>query len=801
PWDAWRVEAAIQQPPLAWDDPWLAPPETRALKADDVHVIDDRTLEANVQVDVPVAGGVATRKVPVRVLLRSETRGSIAAWRDFIVKELERASPANPVQAYRLRLREALATAGRGIRTLQAHRNLCEDFNEPTAARFEEIALCADVDVTPDADLEAVLAQLLLVATRLLAPPVRFHSLAELLARGLPVERLFEGPALRHGFLLDEDLAASELRTEVHGSDLLSAFMEVEGVVAVRSFTLSAHDEDGRVLVTGEPWRIVLEPGALPRLSPDRCRFVFFKRGIPFSANPEETRHKLTFFAEKEGLRDVTRPRGTPVDLAPPPGTWQGLDDYRSVQHDLPRVYGIGPEGLPDSAGSLRHAQARQLKTYLLFFDQLLANYLAQLAHLRERFSLDEGAQRTLFSEPLHLRPEFSELFQEGYAATQAPRDTLAEDEEAYTARRNRMLDHLLARFNERFAEYAAVMATLDRELGTERDLAAEKAAFLRAYPRVSAERGKGFDTGDANNLWPSDNVSGLERRLCGLLGIHRCERRDLASRLELHQKQDAGNVTGYGIRLRDPNGKILLSGSTRYTDLAAARAGLLQLDAYASQPERYALQQDAQGRHSFNLHNPSGEVIARRIESFATSEAAEAAIAHILATLEDVREREGMHLVEHLLLRPVSPAAKLLAVTLDPDCEPCPEDADPYTFRATLVLPAWLGRFTRLSFRAFLEQTARLEAPAHVHLKFCWVDLEQMRRFETALLPWLLERAQAQPDPERLVQRHNALVETLESLRPVYPTATLHNCQEDLGENPLLLGRTQLGTMPLEEE
>jgi len=168
---------------------------------------------------------------------------------------------------------------------------------------------------------------------------------------------------------------------------------------------------------------------------------------------------------------------------------------------------------------------------------------MAQLGHLRELFSLDAGPQRTLFSERLDLRPELSGLFQEGFSATQTPRDTLAEDEEEYTERRNRMLDHLLARFNERFAEYAAVMATLDRELGTERDLATEKAAFLRTYPRVSAERGKGFDTGDAEHLWPSDNVSGLERRLCGLLGIRRCERGNLASVMEVYEEKDTDDL------------------------------------------------------------------------------------------------------------------------------------------------------------------------------------------------------------------------------------------------------------------
>lgn len=801
PWDTWRRPEILQQPMLDWEDPWLAEVEASSLNTRDVQLVDDQTLETLVRVYVPSSSGNVTRDIPIRVLLRTANRGSIASWRSFIISELERSSAQNPLHAYRLRLRKAFSVVARAIRTLQSHRNLCEDFSEPTAARIEEIALCADVDVTPGADLEAVQARILLVAARLLAPPVRFHTLAELLSQGMPVERIFEGPPLDHGFLLDEELATSELRQEVHGSDLLGQLLEVEDVVAVRSFSMAAYDQHGRVLASGEPWTIRLEPNALPRLSPDRCKFVFYKRGIPFSANAEETRHKLTFFAEKEGMRDITRPQGMPLDLEPPTGTWQALDDFRSIQHDLPRVYGIGPEGLPDSADPRRKAQARQLKGYLLFFDQLLANYLAQLAHLREQFSLEPEQKRTLFSEPLFQRPEFAELFQDGFAGTQGARDALAEDEAEYMARRNRMLDHLLARFNERFAEYAAIMATLDRGTETDKGLITEKIHFLRDYPRMSAERGKGFDTGDAANLWPSDNVSGLERRVCGLLGIRQCERRDLASHLELYTEEDEDKTLEYRFRLVDLSGKILLSSSTRYSTEAAARAEMAEVDKYAPVRESYDLKQNTQGRYYFNLVNPSGEVIARRIESFATREAAEDAITYLVSHLAELRDREGMHLVEHILLRPMTQEDRLLKVTLEPDCEPCPEDADPYTFRATLVLPAWLERFSKPEFRTFLEQTARLEAPAHVYLKVCWVDTDQMRAFEAAFQPWLRERAEPRPDAKKLLEYQRALVDALESLRSVHPVATLHDCQEDIGENPLLLGRSQLGTLPIEED
>ncbi|HRF39180.1 MAG TPA: hypothetical protein PK198_10350, partial [Saprospiraceae bacterium] len=96
----------------------------------------------------------------------------------------------------------------------------------------------------------------------------------------------------------------------------------------------------------------------------------------------------------------------------------EDLPDYISIQNEFPRVYGIGETGLPESASLLRRVQARQFQGYLLFFDQLLADYLQQLSRLRDLFSLKQESQRpedarhTLFSAVLNQdnTPGFQKL-------------------------------------------------------------------------------------------------------------------------------------------------------------------------------------------------------------------------------------------------------------------------------------------------------------------------------------------------------------------------------------------------------
>ncbi len=71
------------------------------------------------------------------------------------------------------------------------------------------------------------------------------------------------------------------------------------------------------------------------------------------------------------------------------------------MQNQYPNAYGINANGLPFDAGVMRKAQAKQLKGFLLAFDQLLANFLAQLRHVKELFSVESASAQTYFFQYL----------------------------------------------------------------------------------------------------------------------------------------------------------------------------------------------------------------------------------------------------------------------------------------------------------------------------------------------------------------------------------------------------------------
>ena len=96
---------------------------------------------------------------------------------------------------------------------------------------------------------------------------------------------------------------------------------------------------------------------------------------------------------EKKGSnssKGIFKPEPLPYD-AP----LEGLGDYYSIQRDYPRVYRIGDGGLSAQATDTEVAQVRQFKGYLLFFERILTDYLAQLTHIRDIFSILPDSQRS----------------------------------------------------------------------------------------------------------------------------------------------------------------------------------------------------------------------------------------------------------------------------------------------------------------------------------------------------------------------------------------------------------------------
>ncbi|MCP4996287.1 MAG: hypothetical protein GY934_21310 [Gammaproteobacteria bacterium] len=398
---------------------------------------------------------------------------------------------------------------------LHACRNLCEEFEEIKILQTQMIQIDARIDIGPVEDATELLASVYKKIEDYLSPSLPFFTLEQMIAQGKRIEMIFDGPQLAHGFIDTQTLEKLQRRTSIYASDLINEIMSVPGVRAVGYIRILS---DGR----REAWALELNAGQAPKFDAYNTKIQLHKDELKVQLNATTV---IERFFELLKHENPSQPFDlSSRDIPAPTGRDRTLSNYFSIQHQFPLAYGVGAHGLPATAPLQRKAEARQLKAYLMFFDQLLANYFSQLAHMGELFSFQKAETATYFSQLLD-EPDL-DLDAIRRQEKDAHRNKLQEiTEESVTSkdalqRKNRFLNHLLARFSEQFTDYSLLLFSTMPEseaLSPADKLVRDKQAFLQHYPRISSARGTA-----SNYLkpWGPDNLSGLEERLQLKLGL-----------------------------------------------------------------------------------------------------------------------------------------------------------------------------------------------------------------------------------------------------------------------------------------
>ncbi len=475
------------------------------------------TLQVKFHADAADPASITTlhlQDVPMRVWFQSDAARRSLPLSD-LKKALEDGSVAGLIGKYHALVLEADRMVESVRLELQQRRNLGEDWCGIRGVATRDIAICADIEMDPAADIEGVTAEAFYRIDQYFSPEVPFHSLQELLERDVPVEQIFEGPKLRNGFLDDAEVDASTLRTAIYASDLVNLLMDIPGVLSIRNLVMSSFDREGKQSGPGERWDLAVPPQHQPRFYPQASKFLIFKNGLPVLPDISEVGEVLGVIKGRNAQPKF--PDGE-NDLAVPTGTYLQLQDYHPIQYQLPVTYGVAFEGLPSDASVARVAQARQLKGYLLFFEQMLVDYLAQLAHLSELFAVDASVAQTYFSSFIDdsmIRGVETELYKPGFDG--AGLQLLSESAATHLDRRNRFLDHLLSRFGESFADYAVMLfRTSTDKSAAQKELVERKIEFLRGIPAMTHDRAKAFNYTSQGSICDptSTNAAGLALRI-----------------------------------------------------------------------------------------------------------------------------------------------------------------------------------------------------------------------------------------------------------------------------------------------
>lgn len=394
---------------------------------------------------------------------------------------------------------------------LHQNRGLCEDFASIKVLEPEFIQVQIAIEIGPVEDVVDLMARVFEAIEDQFSPVIRLAGSRELLLAGRAMEDIFDGPLLHRGFITSGAFQSAERRTSVDSSDVIRVIMDVPGVRAVRSINLASGGKS-------EAWSLPVDPQKIQRLDAAGSTFILEREGITAAVDFDRARAIY-----EERLSGKNASLIAPEDnqsFAPSAGRDRAIANYYSLLQHLPPAYGVGEAGLSESASDERKARARQLKGYLLLFDQLLANEFAQLAHAAALFSFEDGDARTYRSQVVDdstLRLEDIRI--SDLAAHRARLDAITEDPANALLRKSRFLNHLLARFSEQMTDYSLVLpqALPPAESSAAAKLVHDKEAVLRHYPRISSARGSAINYLDSLG---ENNRSGLQERISLLLGL-----------------------------------------------------------------------------------------------------------------------------------------------------------------------------------------------------------------------------------------------------------------------------------------
>lgn len=363
------------------------------------------------------------------------------------------------------------------------------------------LCLQGTVEIAAGSHPEDLMAEVFLAIEERLNPTPMIQDLDSALRSGASPDKIFEGPELELGVIPDHSLAP--MNSEISRPVVMQAILSVAGVTGAQLSHLPKSSDSLPIAprdAAGLQGLVLTQAGRVQRV--DHSRVLLIMR------HKEQTKRYRVLYQMKT-LRDQAYARL-------PLGRVRPVSRYRSVQYILPAAYGLGPQGLSANAVRVVHplsqvmprqdararlAEINQLRGYLLPFEQILADALAQLAEMAELFGT-RAAQTSYASAPLagaastaSLPPGASDILLEGTDPAQRAKDhaALVAAFDPWADRKERAYDHLLARIGEPFDDAGLTrLALRDTDAPRDAQRAELKRRFLSAHRALQAHRGAG---------------------------------------------------------------------------------------------------------------------------------------------------------------------------------------------------------------------------------------------------------------------------------------------------------------------
>jgi hypothetical protein len=331
---------------------------------------------------------------------------------------------------------------------LMQDRSLCTDFQDVKILQKDTLSISAEISLDSFVLGESVLAEVYQKIEKTINPSVPFLEYDDMIAKGYSPLDLFTGPMVVNGFVDEKEL--KNKTNEIYVSEIKELIENIKGVVSVDQIDIFKNGikvfDD--LIPFGEDSYPSLEKN-IHNYHHASERIVFFRNNNKYEIDTvilSQLYDALTVASKSSFFKPQQIESKDFISRF----SKKEIEEYFSIQNELPSIYGLKQNELSSSANSKRKAQSKQLKAYLTFFEQVMSNHLSQLINLRNIFSIEKEVDQSYFTQIPYSIPDLkSILVDKDPEQYQQKLKELTESEEKIYIRRNHVIDHLLSRFGE----------------------------------------------------------------------------------------------------------------------------------------------------------------------------------------------------------------------------------------------------------------------------------------------------------------------------------------------------------------
>ena len=544
---------------------------------------------------------------------------------------------------------------------LAENRVLCSDINDLVILKKDIISIGAEIQIDSFYVGEEILANIFHEVEKRLNEKVKYVGLEFFDGKEVGLEHIYQGVETKNGIILDQNL--QEKTNQIYVSEIIEIIRNIEGVINIKDFVIFKNG----IKIFDEI--IPFSENSYPSLEEldtffsenSESEINFIRNNTKYSIDriifsqifdTKSSNDSINIINERKYFNEYSKGR---FDI-------KKLKKYYSIINEFPSLYGLREKELDAKSSKTRIAQMKQLKAFLLLFDQLMCNYTSQLTNIRNVFSVDE-IDKTYFSQIPNdiygLDKIVRGLNKNKYALKV---EKLTENKTTFIKRRNQFLDHILSRFGESYNSnllqniYQNENPSLSQ---VECALYAinAKVTYANKIPELGRNRNRAYNYYSKKTKSP--NYSGLEQRLRLLLNI---ENDFIDLDLKKYNSELAENHLWSKTKMKLKNGPEINIFSLSDPCYKNNRVNFY-LDNYslykdlflnAIQEKSFKIVQEHTGKHII-LYKSSQLTIPVKIFENKSKVNCKKRIKEIISKIKLVNtSSEGFYIIENILLRPL---------------------------------------------------------------------------------------------------------------------------------------------------